>query len=384
VKLIAYTSGLWPCGVAAYHRNLAAALAASADVTTVPLSAERTFGRDLRALRQRRRETVALAARSAGFDAALIDYTDTFFNGVRRGEALFPLFARSLKCPAIVLLHENHGRTDAADVEGPLPTKLLQRLTHDAFALRDTGAATTTDYERYLRTRLFSGAAHLVTHSPTLVAARPHDLPPERTHLLPTPAYPLPLPSLTRADVDAKHGLAGKRVLVLFGLPQPSKGFDLAVAALPHLPGDVVVLQVGHAPRCAEAAAALLAQAESLGVAGRFVRAGAVPDPELHALLLRADAGLAPFRTVHQSSSVGHLLAVGLPVVASKAPALEALAADGAGLLFADVADPPAFAAAVETALTAGDALRVRSATYATTHTFRATADRLLAMIRGR
>ncbi len=383
-RLISYTSGLSPCGVAAYQHNLAEALAEFADVTTVRLPAARTFGRDLAALRGRRRETVALARRSSGFDGALIDYTDTFWNGSRLGENLFPLFSKSLAVPAVVVLHEDHGRTDPAEVVGSFPAKVVQRLAHKFYAGRDTGAA---DYAGYLRTRLFSFAAHLVTHSPTLVAARPHDLPADRVHLLPTPAYPLPEETLTPREVDAKYGLAGKRVLTLLGFPQPSKGYDLAVAALSHLPADVVLVQIGDAPRCAGTVAELAAQAAGLGVAGRFVRTGMVTGGELHALLLRADVGLAPFRTVHQSSSVGHQLAVGLPVVAGRIGSVETLDADGAGLLFADVADPAAFAAAIRAVLTdAGlrDRLRARSRDYARRHSFRMTAARVVSLVTGR
>ena len=383
-RLISYTSGLWPCGVASYQRNLAAALAEFADVTTVGLPATRTLGRDLAGVRRRRAETRASAAASAGFDGVLIDYTDSFWNGSRPGENLFPLFARSLRVPAVVVLHEDHGRTDPADVEGRFAAKVVQRLTHKVLAWRDTGAL---DYAGHLKTGLFSFAAHLVTHSPTLIAARRHDLPAARVHLLPTPAYPLPEPTLAPAEVDAKYGLVGRRVLTLLGFPQASKGFDRAVAALPHMPADVTVVQIGDAPRCALVAAELVAQAATLGVGARFVRAGSVSDGELHALLLRTDVGLAPFRAAHQSSSVGHLLAAGLPVVAGRLASFEALVADGAGLHFAEVADPAAFAAAVTAVLShAGlrDGLRARSRDYARRHSFRDTARCVLRLATGR
>jgi len=377
LRLISYTSGLDPCGVASYQRHLTAALREFADITTVRLSAERTLGADLPALRKRRADIVAAANMSQGFDGALIDFTDTFFNGSRPGEALFPLFLRNLNCPAVVLLHELPGRTDNPEVLGGPTSKLVQRLTHLAFARRDSGGRS---WAGFVNEAYFRQADHLATHAEALIQARTSDLPPERLHLLPTPAYPLPWPAAERHDLDVKYGLVGKRVCALFGFPQPSKGFDRAVAALPYLPEDVVVLQIGDAPRCADEVAKLTAQAAELGVGGRFLRSGAVDDESLAILLHRADLGLVPFRHVHQSSSVGHMIGAGLPIVAHRIAALEAIRRDGGGILFA--ADHPRVLAAAILNLLEDDEKRqefaLRNAEYTAKYSFRGVALYLL------
>ena len=81
------------------------------------------------------------------------------------------------------MLHEGPGRVDPADVEGPFPMKVLQRLTHLALASWDTR---TRDYNAFIQTQLFGFAKHLVTHATRLVETRSTDLPPARIHVLPT------------------------------------------------------------------------------------------------------------------------------------------------------------------------------------------------------
>ncbi|MGL6072843.1 MAG: glycosyltransferase [Fimbriiglobus sp.] len=363
-RIISYTSGLNPCGVASYQARLAAALAEFAEVVTVRFPTARTLGQDLTAMRVRRREIVELARQSRGFTACLVDYTDTFFNGSRLGETLYPLFTKHLAAPHAVILHENFGRYDPADVDGGFFSRVWQRLTHLVWTTRDTG---TRDYLGYLQTRLFQRAKAIWTHSPTLVELRPYD----NIRLLPTPAYELPA-GLPQALWP------GQRVLVLLGFPQATKGFDTAIRALPHLPEDVVVVQIGDAPRCAAYVAELQALADQLGVRRRWIRTGVVQDGELRSILERADVGLAPFRQVHQSSSIGHLIGVGMPIVASQIPAIEALAKDGAGILFTNTEEPEAFAQAILDALSPTETrsrLMTQNHTYTQTHSFRVMAQ---------
>ena len=382
-RLIYYTSGLWPCGVASYQRNVAQAMNEFADVETVKLPADRIDGHNLRALFRQRRRYRDLAAQSAGYSAVIVDYTDTFWNGSRLGENLFPLFARHLKTPTIVVLHEGPGRVDPADVEGSFPKKVMQRLTHLALARWDTG---TREYNTFIHMKLFGFAKHLVTHATRLAETRSTDLPPARIHVLPTPAYPLPEPNLTNAEVDARFGTQGKKVLVLLGFPQASKGFDRAIAALPYLPDDVVIVQIGDADRSRVAVELLQSQAVQLGVQSRFLRTLYVSDTEMSAVLRRADVALAPFRSVNQSSSLGHLIAAELPIVASRIPNIEQLATDGAGILFVDCDDPQLFAAAILQILNDPETrkeLCAKNAMYSQNHSFRTTAQRLVELATG-
>ena len=104
------------------------------------------------------------------------------------------------------------------------------------------------------------------------------------------------------------------------------------------------------------------------------------------AVLRRADVALAPFRSVNQSSSLGHLIAAGLPIVASRIPGIEQLERDGAGILFTDCDDPHLFAAAILQILNDPETrkeLCARNAVYTRDHSFRTTAQRLVELATG-
>src|SRR5262249_27176489 len=159
-----------------------------------------------------------------------------------------------------------------------------KRLAHLALTAWETR---TRDYESFVEKHLFDFAAHVVAHAETLTGSAPG-----RGTGLPTPAYPLPEPACSRAEGGTRVRLSGKRIAVMFGFPQPTKGFDRAVNALPYLPGDVILLQVGHSERSQAEAEKLQARAVELGAADRFVRTGYLSDAELAAVLARADVAV--------------------------------------------------------------------------------------------
>ncbi len=375
-RVVYYTSPLSPCGVASYQHRVAESFDPDTTLETVRLPAGRRFGADLRSLAGRVAEYRRLARLSRGSAGVVVDYTDTFFNGSRPGEAMFGHFARSLGVRPVVVLHELPGRLDPPDLAGPLPLKVVQRLAHRALA---GVAARSPAYTRYVGARLFAGAKHLVAHAPALIEGR-RDLPPARRHLLPSPAYALPPPDLLPGGVDAEYGLAGKRVLVVYGFPQPSKGFDRAVRALAHLPPEAVLVQLGANRTGDRGAAELRELAESLGVGARLIQPGELAEARVAAVLARAEVALAPYRSVHHSSGLGHLIGAGLPVVAARVGGVVPVAEAGAGVAFADCDDPAALARAVTGVLADGGraaVLRSASRAYALEYSFAGVARHL-------
>lgn len=373
-RILSYTSGRWPCGVASYQANLASALAEFADIETVRLPNDRVLGVNLLAILKQRRLYQRLASCSAKFDAVLMDYTDTFWNGSRLGENFFPAFCSALRAPATVIVHELPGRSDPAEVEGSLLYRGLYRAAHLAMMAVNTRSR---DYERYLRTRPFTFAHAVVTHSESL-------LPRDRGHLLPGPVYRLAEPEWTPREVDARFGLAGKTALLVFGFPQPSKGFDRAIACLTHLPEECVLVQAGYSKASEPAGCELVDLAAKLGVAHRFIRTGSLSDSQLSSVLKRTDLALVPFRSVHHSSSLGHLISAALPILASRQPTIERVANDGAGIAFADFEDPAATAGTIRRMLanpTERDRLCAANAAYAKSHGFREFAKQLLSIM---
>ena len=369
-RVIYYTSGLDHCGVASYQRHVAEAWSHDTTLETVRLNADQVPAVDAAALAAKRAEWWHLAAKSHGAAGVIVDYTDSFFNGARPGENLFPGFVRRLSRPPVVVLHEWPGRSDPPDAAGSYLARGIARARNRGRAARDGGGLF---YERSLRQRPFAKAAHLVAHAVALAAPARVGLPAARVHLLPTPAYQPAEPTLSRAEVDARYGLGGKRVLALVGVPQQSKGFDRAVAALTHLAADIMLVQVGEVPRGVAAGVELEARG-----AGRYRRTGPLSESEFAALLARAESACAPFRQVNHSSILGYLIGAGVPTVVSHVPGVAEVVDAGAGFLVADCDDPAALAVALHDALgPSRERLIAMSRDYAARHSFATVARKL-------
>ena len=137
-------------------------------------------------------------------------------------------------------------------------------------------------------------------------------------------------------------GRAAGRVLLSVGLLIERKGHDRIIAALPSLPDHRLVI-IGQGPD----RAALLAQAEGLGVADRVTLLGAVPHGELARHYAAADALILASSREGWANVLLEAMACGTPVIASPAwGSREAVRAPEAGLVLDDTA-PATIAAGV-------------------------------------
>lgn len=136
---------------------------------------------------------------------------------------------------------------------------------------------------------------------------------------------------------------AGARILLSTSRLVEQKGVDVAVRALPSLPGDTVLVVLGEGPARPE----LERLARELGVEARLFLPGRVPD--VAAWLERAAAYVHPARWEGFGLGVLEAMLAGLPVVTSDVSSLPELVGD-AGLLVAPD-DPAALATAVDDAL---------------------------------
>lgn len=152
----------------------------------------------------------------------------------------------------------------------------------------------------------------------------------------------------SRAEARARQGLPDEAfVIVGVGRFVRVKGFDLLVAALPHVaaavPGALLVL-IGDGPE----RAALAAQAAALGVADRVRWRGPI-DGEPATLaghLAAADVCAAPSRNEGMGRSLVEAMALGVPVVAAAVGGIPAVLGEDAGRLV-----PPEDVGALATAL---------------------------------
>jgi glycosyltransferase involved in cell wall biosynthesis len=292
--------------VAMYTRNLAAATSAreimaiygADDARPSPVEVHQRIRRD-------EPDDYARAARSLDgrTDVAAIQHDFDSWGG-RDGSSVIE-FVRALAVPSVATLHSvpgHPGRSQRAVI-----AELARSV--DATVVMSRSAAT------------ILGEAYGV--DPLGVQVIPHGVP--------------DLPLVDADVIKPAVGLAGRDVILSFGLLRPGKGCDLVVAALPQIvarrPNAMYVVLGATHPETRESLASLAAE---LGVVDhvmfvdRFV--GRV---ELTRWLEAADVIVTPYRDLSLTSAgtLAYALAAGRAVVATPfAHALELLA-DGRGVV---------------------------------------------------
>jgi glycosyltransferase involved in cell wall biosynthesis len=157
------------------------------------------------------------------------------------------------------------------------------------------------------------------------------------------------LPDSARADDHVAPRRPHDPPLALaFGLVRPYKGIDLAIRALPHVPG----LRLLVAGEFWTEPSALAAVAAAHGVADRVeLRPGYVGSADLPELFGEADLAVLPYRSATGSQQAALARAFGLPVVATRVGALEIDVHDGTDGLLCPPDDVASLAAALREAL---------------------------------
>jgi glycosyltransferase involved in cell wall biosynthesis len=222
-------------------------------------------------------------------------------------------FVRSLQLPCVLTLH---------DVL-PNPTNSQRQILSE---LVDTASATVV---------MSLSAAKSLSDA--------YGVQPARAELVPHGVPDLPL--VSPDAVKPRLGLAGRTVILSFGLLGPGKGYETAIAAMPAIVEAVpsvcyVILGATNPGRRAEESeayrAALEAQVASLGLAAnvRFVDRF-VGRVELGTWLEAADVLVTPYpnldRTV--SGALAYGMAAGRPVVSTPYAYASEMLADGRGVL---------------------------------------------------
>ncbi len=378
MRLLATTSGLSPCGIADYHNALVAGFGPGVAVSTVRMPTDFAPRSQPMRLLARRAWVSRLARQASRYDTVLVQYHPRYWNHAgRRGEDLFPVFVDAVRCPVLVIVHEPTDPIREGPPGGNRVARVFKQLNLRLFEFLNRCSPS-----RLPGTALAGCAAvfvHTLELRDWLVGV---GVPEGRVKFRPHPVFPLAPPAWSADEVDRRFGLAGRRVAVVVGFPDPRKGFDLAVRALSGLSADVVLVWAGglRGEPDAREASTLDQLARELGVAGRFIRTGFLAEPELSAVLLRAEVGLAPFRHASGSGSVSRLLAAGLSVVATDLPPFRDMRDAGAGVVLWPGPAPEGLAAAVQEVLsdpTIRKGLRAANARFASTHGFAALATEI-------
>jgi glycosyltransferase involved in cell wall biosynthesis len=376
MRIICYSSGAWPCGIANYQRHLEPILRQSFSVTTRLLPTTPVLRDRPVALARQRSLYAQLAAESARHDAALLQFI-TFWNGDRLGENMLPIFVEQLAAPLVVVLHEWPIPQTPEPPGESWPRRVLRST-----ALRLTPGP--RDYESWLRSRFFPRVDHFIVHASELRQRLcDNGVGLERITQVVHPVYELE----SSAESDGlspallKH-LEGKRILLLFGFPHPRKNYELAVNALPRLSEDTVLVMAGSTdgPFRSQYVNQLFARARMLGVTHRFHATGEIGSRALADLFARTALAIAPFSYATGSGSLGYFLGARLPIVASNIPSNVDVRRSGGGIELFQQGDAAALADVVAAILEhpeRGRRLADQSAAFAAQYNFRTLGEML-------
>src|SRR3989442_1193336 len=158
-------------------------------------------------------------------------------------------------------------------------------------------------------------------------------------------------PRPRRADLVARYGLGAAPVALFLGGLKPRKNLPLLLETWARVAARVPAVRLvvgGGGPLRPE----LERHARRLGVSGRVVFTGYVPEADKVDLLNLADVFVFPSAMEGFGLAVGEAMSCGLPVVASDRGSIPELVVDGEGGVLCDPAVPERFAAALHALLT--------------------------------
>ena len=275
------------CGVAGYSRSLVAELEKHAKIEVVSLDPDAAAG------------PASLAARLNRGDVVHIQHQYPFFGGMVFHRNWFNRLLGGLKRPVVVTVHE----LDVGD--------------SDSLAVRA--------YKRWFNRRLFAARriGGIIVHtSDYRDRLKGLGIEPSRMRVI-----PMWVPAVTRPDVSpdvarSELGLAGRKVVTIFGFVVRRKGYELALEALRRWRDDVALLIAGgpHPGDRTGFFEGLSDRIAAEGLAERVIITGYLPDDRVPLVMAATDVIAAPFTAMSSSWSMMHAMAYRKPIVASDLP----------------------------------------------------------------
>jgi len=116
-----------------------------------------------------------------------------------------------------------------------------------------------------------------------------------------------------------QFGVAGKRVLTIFGFVRRYKGYEEVIPVLKELPDDIVLLIAGGAriPEHQSYVDSLQAKVDEMGLGDRVVISGYVKPDQISAAMAATDIALYAYHGTEQSGSLTIAIAHKVPTIAS-------------------------------------------------------------------
>lgn len=287
------------CGIAAYTKELIAALRDLADVDAVPITVGRQSVEHYRNQAERLNQA----------DVVHIQHEHSFWGGILPGRSAYWDLRYLIKKPLVITAHTTSSLAEMLRINTERrPHKwLVKRLLLFNKSYRDSIEAAP----------FVTGwcIVHTEAARQTLIARGAN---PQYVTVIPAG-----VPAVYRCDDDGsairqKFGLAG-RIVTLFGFIAPNKGYELMLTILPGLPTGVKLVFAGGA-RTEEMQGYEQALKENIrqsGLSDRVLITGYLSDEDIAGLMEISDIVAAPHTYATGSYSITIPLAYRKPTIAS-------------------------------------------------------------------
>jgi glycosyltransferase involved in cell wall biosynthesis len=302
------------CGIATYSRSLVAHLEKHAQVEIISLDLEH------------RTQLDQLAQQMNACDVIHIQHQYPFFGGMALHRNWFRRLLRRLRKPLVVTIHElDMGEGDIWPISWYKPL-----FNHYLFAAP----------------RISRIIVHTNEHRNAFLSVGMADagIEPDIVRVIPEGVPPVPEVAISPEEAKSELGLAGKKVVTIFGFVVRRKGYEVALEALCELPDDVVLLIAGgcHPDDRTGFFEELKARSSE-----RVIVTGYLPDDRIPVVMAATDVIAAPFTEMSNSGSIMRSIAYGKPIVASDLPATREINERLPCLVLARAGDPQDLASGI-------------------------------------
>jgi len=265
--------------------------------------------------------------------------------------------ARALRKPVVITFHTMVCDTLEYYSPVPLPTPMLERLAWI-----------------YLRNLLRRADGIIAPTASTVSELKRNGVIAREMRVVPTGIDTIRFSTdIDGQKIRERYGLKGK-VAIHVGRMSYEKNIDVIMHAVAEI-DNLTLMIVGKGPARND----LEKLAKELGIDGRVIFTGFVPDEELPEYYASADVAVSASKFETQGLSVIEAMACGLPVACTKDRAFEDIISDGKnGVFFEGGASE--CAAAIRECLSSGDALRVGARRTAEAFSLSASADAHIAL----
>ena len=278
------------CGVAGYSRSLVAELKKRARIEVVNLDPDAVIS------------PASLADQLNQGDVVHIQHQYPFFGGMALHRNWFNRLLGRLKRPLVVTVHE--------------------------LDLGDSDSRAVRAYKRWFNRRLFAARriGRIIVHtSEYRDLLKGLGIKPSRMRII-----PMWVPAVAQPDVPpdvarSEMGLAGRRIVTIFGFVVRRKGYEIALEALRRWPDDVALLIAGgpHPGDSTGFFERLKDRIAAEGLSGRAIVTGYLPDDRVPLVMAATDVIVAPSTAMSSSWSMMHAMACRKPIVASDLPPMQ-------------------------------------------------------------